>query len=350
MKYKILVVDDETLNLRTLDRLFRDEHDVITAESGSEGIDLLAHHDIALIISDQRMPGMNGIDFLTQAARIRRHTTRIILTGYTDVGDLVNAINSGVIYRYITKPWINTDLMQTVRSGLEHYEITKNRHLLASENERLQTRLEATVQGFVDGVRDIAAQKHSNVQEHCRRTSVYAGLIAEQIGLDPAAVEQLNFASLLHEIPNMRMAFDMKISKSAFNAEQLRVVHKNYETGVRVVSRIPDLEYAATILRHQHERFDGSGFFEGLVGEKIPHLARILAVANALDEITFGRNPKLQSADEVTAKWLRERAGREFDPRVVEVAISTCLRESNGPVIHQTVSRSLNVFAAANAI
>ncbi len=347
MKYKILVVDDETPNLRTLDRLFRDEHDVVTAESGHEGIDLLAHHDIALIISDQRMPGMNGIDFLTQAARIRRHTTRIILTGYTDVGDLVKAINSGVIYRYITKPWINTDLMQTVRSGLEHYEITKNRHLLAAENERLQSRLGATVQGFVDGVRDIVAQKQSNLQEHCRRTSVYAALMAERIGLDRADVEQLNFASLLHEVPNMRLAFDMKISKTAFNGEQLRVVQKNYETGIRVVSRIPDLEYAATILRNQHERFDGSGFFDGLAGETIPHLARILAVANALDEITHGRPPELSGGNEVTANLLRESAGRELDPRFVEVAIDTCLQGSKAAVIHRDSGRTLNEFAAA---
>jgi response regulator RpfG family c-di-GMP phosphodiesterase len=345
MRYKILLVDDEPTNLRTLERLFRDEHEVIAAESGSEGIDLLGHHDIALIISDQRMPGMTGIDFLTRAAQIRRHTTRIILTGYTDVEDLVKAINSGVVYRYITKPWINTDLMQTVRSGLEHYEISRNRHLLATENERLKTRVEATVQGFVDGMKDVVSQKHPDVQEHCRRTARYATLIANRIGLDLADVEQLNFACLLHEVPNMRMAFDMGITRGALNPAQFDVVRRNYEFGVRIISRVPDLEYAASIIRHQHERFDGSGLFDGLAGDKIPRSARILALANALDEITSGRFAKPLCTDETAAKWIRDRAERDFDPKLVEVAISTCLGRSRDSVGVQSTGKALNGFA-----
>jgi response regulator RpfG family c-di-GMP phosphodiesterase len=332
MRYKILVVDDEPANLRMLERLFRDEHDVITAESGAEGIEVLDHHDVALIISDQRMPGMNGIDFLTQAARIRRHTTRIILTGYTDVADLVNAINSGVIYRYITKPWVNTDLMQTVRAGLKHYESTKRHHLLAIENERLQVRLNETVQGFVRGVQDIPAYKHSSVPEHCRRTANYARLIGNDLGLGQHDMEQLDFASLLHEIPNMRMPFDMGISKTSLNVQQLRVTRDNYEIGVRIISGIPDLEYVATVIRYQHERFDGMGFFDGLDGEKIPHLARILAVANAFDEMTSGRNLELYDKEERAAKWLLDRAGREFDPQVVDALQNSRLLDLEYPI------------------
>ena len=111
MKYKILLVDDEPANLRMLERLFRDDHEVITAESGAAALELLAHNDVALIISDQRMPGMTGIEFLKQAAEMRAQTVRIILTGYTDVGDLVEAVNSGVVYKYVTKPWVNTNLI-----------------------------------------------------------------------------------------------------------------------------------------------------------------------------------------------------------------------------------------------
>src|SRR5687768_16473800 len=109
MKYKILVVDDEPVNLRLLERLFRRTHDVISAASGTEALKMLEMHDVALIVSDQRMPGMTGIDFLKQAATLRPRTVRIILTGYTDVNYLVEAINSGVVYKYITKPWVNED-------------------------------------------------------------------------------------------------------------------------------------------------------------------------------------------------------------------------------------------------
>jgi CheY-like chemotaxis protein len=122
MKYKILIVDDEKENLRLLERLFRRTHDVFEATSGAEGIKMLELHDIELIISDQRMPGMTGIEFLKLASQLRPNTVRIILTGYTDVNDLVDVINSGVVYKYITKPWVNEDLIQTVARGLGLFE------------------------------------------------------------------------------------------------------------------------------------------------------------------------------------------------------------------------------------
>src|SRR2546421_10447496 len=103
MKHKILIVDDELANLRLLERLFQRSHQVVVATSGAEALKMLERHDIALIISDQRMPGMTGIEFLKRAAEIRPKTVRIILTGYTDINDLVAVINSGVVYKYITK-------------------------------------------------------------------------------------------------------------------------------------------------------------------------------------------------------------------------------------------------------
>ena len=321
MKHKILLVDDEPANLRMLERLFRDEHEVITAESGAAALELLARNDVALIISDQRMPGMTGIEFLKHAAEMRAQTVRIILTGYTDVGDLVEAVNSGVVYKYITKPWVNTDLQQTVKRSIEHYEMTRGQHLLGQENERLEKRLRATVHGVVTTVREMISQKSLNLGEHCRRSSEFAALIGAQFKLEPGEMEQLIFAALLHEIPNMRIPFDMDFNKSALTPEQCRVTRNNYENGLRLISSVPDLEDVADIIRYQHEHFDGTGFFDGLDGEKIPFLSRILAVANAFDEINSGRNPALFCTDEEAADWLHQRAGTRFDPQVVEACL-----------------------------
>ena len=141
MRYKILIVDDETSNLRTLERLFRGEHDVLTAASGDEAMMLLHQHDIALLICDQRMPEMNGIELMTRTVKIRPHMVRILLTGYTDVSSLIEAINCGHVYKYVTKPWVNEDLLMTVERALEHYETIKSRHSLQMTNERLKGRL-----------------------------------------------------------------------------------------------------------------------------------------------------------------------------------------------------------------
>lgn len=141
MSYKIMVVDDEPANLRVLERLFRRDYEVITAESGEEAVRLLGLHDVALLITDQRMPGMTGVELLKHTAAIRPHMVRLILTGYADVETLVEAINSGLVYKYVTKPWNNEELSLTISRALAHYETTKERHELQMTNERLMARL-----------------------------------------------------------------------------------------------------------------------------------------------------------------------------------------------------------------
>jgi len=139
MPYKILIVDDEPANLRALERLFRQEYEVLTANSGTEALELLTQHDVALLITDQRMPGMTGIELLKKTMSLRPRMVRIILTGYTDVEALVEAINCGEVYRYITKPWSNEDLRVTIKRALEHYETNRKRHELQLANERLMS-------------------------------------------------------------------------------------------------------------------------------------------------------------------------------------------------------------------
>jgi DNA-binding NtrC family response regulator len=141
MRHKILIVDDESANLRALERVFRNEHSVLIAQSGDEALVLLEQHDVALLISDQRMPGMTGIELLQKTVQLRPHMVRILLTGYTDVGTLIEAINCGQVYKYVTKPWNNDDLCLTVSRALEHFEANKLRHNLEMMNRRLRARL-----------------------------------------------------------------------------------------------------------------------------------------------------------------------------------------------------------------
>jgi DNA-binding NtrC family response regulator len=141
MSHKILIVDDEAANLRALERLFRNEYIVFTAESGAEALAVVEQHDIALLISDQRMPGMTGIELLQNTVQLRPHMVRILLTGYTDAGTLIEALNCGHVYRFVTKPWNNEDLRMIVSRALEHFEATRSRHNLEMTNERLRARL-----------------------------------------------------------------------------------------------------------------------------------------------------------------------------------------------------------------
>jgi len=132
---KILVVDDEIANLQKVQRTFIHRYPVLAANSGGEALELVKKYaDIAVIVADQRMPDMTGVDFLRQTLDILPHAVRIILTGFTDVDVLMEAINSCKVYRYIVKPWEPPDLLMTVERGLEA-------HRLGKENERFRKEL-----------------------------------------------------------------------------------------------------------------------------------------------------------------------------------------------------------------
>lgn len=127
-KAKMLVVDDEPDNLDLLYRTFRRDFMVLKAESGMHALQVLeAEGEVAVIISDQRMPEMKGTEFLSRTVPQFPDTMRIILTGFTDVEDLVEAINSGQVYKYITKPWNPDELKAVVQRAAETYELLKQR-------------------------------------------------------------------------------------------------------------------------------------------------------------------------------------------------------------------------------
>ncbi|HEX4924015.1 MAG TPA: hybrid sensor histidine kinase/response regulator [Bdellovibrionales bacterium] len=138
MKHAILCVDDEIDNVEALERLFRKKYRVLKATSGSQALDILADEDVALIISDQRMPRMTGVDFLERSIELRPDAVRILLTGYTDIESVVAAINSGQIYRYVTKPWDSRELSAAVDRAVERFELTQE---LKEKNKALESAL-----------------------------------------------------------------------------------------------------------------------------------------------------------------------------------------------------------------
>jgi YesN/AraC family two-component response regulator len=165
MKYKIMIVDDEPVNLRTLERVFRQHYHVVTAESGAEALSLLEQHDVALMISDQRMPEMTGIELMKRTVTLRPQMVKILLTGYTDVSALIEAINCGLVYRYLTKPWNNDDLRLTVTRALEHFDMLKSKHLMGMDNQRLRARLTEISELASQGVEQESAAPNEDSNE-----------------------------------------------------------------------------------------------------------------------------------------------------------------------------------------
>ncbi len=135
MDHKVLCIDDESHNLEALERLLRKKYKVVTADSGAAALKELENHSFSLIISDQKMPEMTGVEFFMKAIEKQPEAIRILLTGYTDLESVISAINQGQIYRYITKPWEPEEFLGIVRQGIEVFEM---KNTIAQQNAELQ--------------------------------------------------------------------------------------------------------------------------------------------------------------------------------------------------------------------
>jgi response regulator RpfG family c-di-GMP phosphodiesterase len=299
MTYKLLIVDDEAPNIRLLERLFRENYHCLTASSGEEAIDLLDQHEVAVIISDQRMPQMTGIELLKQSAARRPHMVRILLTGYTDLEALVEAVNCGLVYMYVSKPWNNDDLKLRVSRAVEHYENNKRQHSLTATNERLKARLKEMKFGLVKAIAAVLQLKDPYLALHAVRVGEYAQLLGERFNLGEDLVADMTAASFLHDL-------------DAVGADE-------------IYSGVQELKETADMIRYHYENFDGSGAPLGLIGDQIPLAVRLLRVAKEFDLLTNPRNEDQALTRENAIQRLKRGSGKEFDPTAVH-AFSDVLR------------------------
>ncbi|MGP1680428.1 MAG: HD domain-containing phosphohydrolase, partial [Burkholderiales bacterium] len=365
----LLCVDDESNILSSLRRLFRqDGYRVLIATSGAEGLRLLECEAVDLVISDMRMPEMDGVRFLGQVRARWPHAVRILLTGYADIASTVAAINQGEIYRYIAKPWDDDDVRLIVRHALERKLLEREKARLEAltqrQNEQLQAlnaSLEAKVQertAELSRAHDALAATNeklktnfltsikvfSNLTElaegaragHSRRVADLGRRIAMKLGLEGGATQDVMVAGLLHDIGKIGLP-DALLAKSApqMSAGELRVFKKHPIKGEAALMALEDLRAAARLLRSHHERYDGFGYPDGLSGLAIPLGARILAVANDYDGLQIGSlSVKRLSAGEAGA-FIQQSSGKRYDSQVVDAFLALLGGEGAGKVTRE---------------
>lgn len=352
----LLFVDDEANILSSLKRLFRPfGYRIFTAESGAAGLEIMARESVDLVISDMRMPEMNGAQFLEKVRQGWPDAVRILLTGYADISSTIDAINKGQIYRYISKPWEDNDIAITVRQALERRELERekarlealtraqnaelkelNANLENKVRERteelrqamldLQTAHEKLKKGFMASIRAFSSVIEMRgggvLSGHARRVGENVRKLASALQLPAAETQDLIFATLLKDLGKMSLP-DRLLAKPFFalDAEEMALFVKCPIRGQAALMSLEQLEDAAKIIRHQHEHYNGGGYPDRLVGEDIPLGARILAVAGDYDALQMGLlQPKRFSPREAAAYLVGSR-GRRYDPVVVDAFV-----------------------------
>ncbi len=360
----ILCVDDEVNILSALRRLLRPSGwRVLTAQSGAAGLEILAQEPVDLVISDMRMPQMDGAQFLEQVRQRWPQVMRLLLTGYADIASTVNAINRGQIYRYIAKPWNDSELPLIIKEALERAQ-------LLAENERLQAlarqqneQLRELNEGLERRVTERTAELHqvnsflnlANQQlkqkflvsikmftglielrggviaGHSRRVSELARRLAQARGLDERASHDIFLAGLLHDIGKLGLS-DALLTRpvSAMNGTQMAEYCRHATDGEAALMPLEELREAARLIRSHHEQFNGHGFPDSLCGEEIPLGSRILAVVNDFDGFQIGTLAEKRLTPEQALAMLRQLAGKRYDPALVEAFAQLLEQEREG--------------------
>lgn len=315
----VICVDDESIVLMSLKSELRaslgTEARVETALSGEDALAIVEELtaeglSLAMVISDQRMPGMSGDTLLARIRERYPDTLNILLTGYADLDAVANAVNKGGLYRYLGKPWRRDDLAMTVREGLKSW---RNDRLLEEKNRTI----ERLTVAMVSALENVNLANDEETGHHVRRVGEYARLIAEGMGLDPAFVKRLSLYASLHDIGKVGVPREILVSGMRYSPSEREMMKRHVEYGGRMLEAPGVDAMARNVALYHHERWDGAGYTRGLAGDAIPLEARIVAVADVFDALATERPYKKALPTPEAAAAVIAEAGKAFDPAVV---------------------------------
>lgn len=352
----LLFVDDEANILSSLKRLFRPlGYRIFTAESGAHGLEIMARETVDLVISDMRMPEMNGAQFLERVREKWPNTVRILLTGYAEIGATIEAINKGQIYRYISKPWEDNDITLIVKHALRQKVLEREKQYLeeltrkqneelkelnANLEERVRARTEEVRQtmgfleaaheklkkSFITSVRvfsNLIEMRHPDRAGHARRVAELARTLAQRMGMGAAEVQDVFIAALLLDIGKIGLP-DRLLDKpfAALTVEERAEVVKCPMKGEMALMALDQLHGAARLIRSHRERFDGTGYPDRLSGLSIPLGARILALAEDYDTALMGSTFVKPIKPAEAGLIIQDNRGKRYDPVVADTLMS----------------------------
>ena len=305
MDTKVLFVDDEPAVLRSYQRFMGLDYDVETAIGGTEGLQVIEENGpFGVVISDMRMPGMNGAEFLTIVKNNYPDSIRMLLTGQADMNDTISAVNNGRIFRFLTKPCPPDTLGPAIDEAIELY------NLKHAEKELL----EKTLKGTINLLADILSIVRPDLFSRSVRIRQLAHDLAT--ALDIEGIWKAEVAALLSQIGCITISQD--IIKKRYDGEQLSETdqyefYKHLPAGQKLLGNIPRLEEISEAISFQEKHFNGGGYPRNdVAGQDIPILARILKVAN-----DFDFNQSLGKSNTAAIGALTMQAGR-YDPDVLE--------------------------------
>lgn len=313
--YRVLLVDDDPLQRTLIDEILESpQYEVAFAQSGKEGLSMLEEDVFDVVLTDRRMPGMDGDEF---CRRVRNELAMpmqpiLMVTGSTAADDIMAGLSSGAD-DLLRKPYHPSELRARVNAAVQR--------------KRFTDQLDSTESTLFALARMVEA-KDENTGDHCSRLAHKAVALGQAMGLSTAELMALRRGGVLHDIGKLGIPDAILLKPGPLTDEEWAVMRQHTTIGHQLVSNLKSMKLTAPIIRHHHERWDGSGYPDCLAGEDIPLLARVFQIVDIHDALTYARPYKPGMSPEQAGTILAEEAARGWrDPYITDVFLDLLRRQ-----------------------
>jgi len=311
--HSVLFVDNEKSILNSIERIFIDSDTrILWAENAHKALDIISREEIAVIISDNQMQGMSGIDLLSRVKESSPDTFKILMTTYVDLDTAVEAVNNGEVFRFIIKPWQNDSLLKAVQEALEQYSIVKS--LKSSDENTLLSPAKAV------------ELKDGYTLGHCERVADYALNIASELNLNDEMIKAIRHGSWVHDCGKIGVPEDILIKNGPLDPDEYELIKNHPEWGADIAGKAEMSRLIINIIQFHHERYDGSGYPTGLKADEIPFEVRIVTVADVYDALTSNRPYRDKYSIDKALGIMQIMRGSVFDPDILDLFLDMCVK------------------------
>jgi putative nucleotidyltransferase with HDIG domain len=305
----VLYVEDDPDISEVFERhLNRLVGEVYLAQNGQEALEIYKRYPIDIILTDIKMPVMNGLELAQAVREDNIEIPIVIISAYSEVEYLRQAFEVGISH-YMNKP-VDSFNLQRVLNECAKSVMYQRRQMQMKQN------FDETIHAFLE----LIEKRDRYTAGHTNRVALYCGLIAERMGYSEEDISYLKHAALLHDIGKIEIPDSILLKPHRLNNLEYEIIKEHLMSGYTILSKIKEYHRLAEIVLYHHERYDGNGYPNGLKGEEIPPIARIMIVADAFDAMTTDRIYKPRKSVNEALEELRIFSKIQFHPEVVEAA------------------------------
>ena len=312
-EHTILIVDDEINNLKILKRTIRGKYKILTASNGLEGLETLKRNldEISLIVSDHKMPIMEGTKFLEEANTIAPDVIKILLTGFSDIEIITDAVNKCNLFQYILKPFNPDELQEVVKNGIDKFDLASSKSLILKDLKELFYKTIKSIASALDA-------KDPYTHGHSMRVTLYSIILAKELNVSEAQLESIEMAGLLHDVGKIAIPQSILCKPGRLTDDEFVIMKSHPSNSEKLIASIKKLHDVSAVIKHHHERWDGNGYPDRLAGENIPFIARIIAIADTYDAMTSTRSYRKALDHDIAIDEIQKCAGTQFDPQLAQ--------------------------------